>query len=91
LERRALESSGKERSLETPEAPKASRRLKDLPAESKCPERKSTGPFAGIFNKFGLSDEIKAEKNTILEKINLFKGPFIHQILFPIEWTRWCR
>jgi hypothetical protein len=35
------------RSLKTPQAPEAPRRLQDLPAESECPQRKSTGLFAG--------------------------------------------
>ncbi len=54
MERGALDSFGIERSLESPQAPKAPRRLQDLPAESECPERKSTGPFAGKINKFGM-------------------------------------
>jgi len=37
-----------------PAGAKALRRLQDLPAESECPERKSTGPFAGTNNKFGI-------------------------------------
>jgi hypothetical protein len=41
------DSCGIERSLETPQARVAPRRLKDLPAESECPERKSTGQLAG--------------------------------------------
>jgi len=54
LERRALDSSGIKRSLETPQAPKAPRRLQELPAESECPERKSTGPFAGTIKKLDM-------------------------------------
>jgi len=34
-----------------PTGAKAPRRLQDLPAESECPERKSTGPFAGTIKK----------------------------------------
>jgi hypothetical protein len=43
LERRELDSCGIKRSLETPQALSAPRRLQDLPAESKFPQRKSTG------------------------------------------------
>jgi hypothetical protein len=38
-----LTPAGKKRSLETPQAPNAPRRLQDLPAESKFPQRKFTG------------------------------------------------
>jgi hypothetical protein len=34
-----------------PTGARAPRRLQDLPAESECPERKSTGPFAGNIQK----------------------------------------
>ena len=34
-----------------PAGAKAPRRLQDLPAESECPERKSTGQLAGTINK----------------------------------------
>jgi hypothetical protein len=34
-----------------PTGAEAPRRLQDLPAESECPERKSTGPFAGNIQK----------------------------------------
>jgi len=44
------DSCGIERALETPQAPKAPRRLQDLPAESECPERKSTGLLAEAIN-----------------------------------------
>jgi len=37
-----------------PAGAKAPRRLQELPAESECPERKSTGPFAWTINKFGI-------------------------------------
>jgi hypothetical protein len=43
LKRRELDSCGRKRSLETPQALSAPRRLQDLPAESKFPQRKSTG------------------------------------------------
>jgi hypothetical protein len=43
LKRRELDSCGIKRSLETPQALSAPRRLQDLPAESKFPQRKSKG------------------------------------------------
>jgi hypothetical protein len=46
-------SCGIKRSLETPQALSAPRRLQDLPAESKFPQRKSTvyNPKTTIFKK----------------------------------------
>jgi hypothetical protein len=46
-------SCGIKRSLETPQALSAPRRLQDLPAESKFPQRKSTGlyPKTTIYTK----------------------------------------
>jgi hypothetical protein len=42
--------------------------LQDLPAESECPERKSTGPIAGTIKKLNLYWLLKLE---IAEKIPL--------------------
>jgi hypothetical protein len=46
-----LDSCGMKRSRETPQAPKAPRRLPELPAESEHPERKSTTKFKQLLKK----------------------------------------